>query len=220
MVSGMTSLAEAILLLADNGRGGRFATVDRNAAAVGATLADLALAGRIELAGGEVRTAGGDDPSDDPVTVEVLGAIRSDKPRKPSGWVTKLYWGFPNRVRDSLARRGVLNRRTSKVFKVRSYTAAAPGTEAEVRARLHAAVAAGRTEDAWVAELAALVLALGMERHALPDLPRDEARRGLDAIAADTWTGEAVRQAIRYNRIAILTALIPVFTTIVFVITR
>lgn len=215
----MTSLAEAILLLADNGRGGRFAIVDRNAAAVGATLADLALAGRVGHDGGVVRVLDA-TPLGDPIPDEVLAAIAAGKPRKPSGWVTKLYWGFPNRVRDELARRGVLHRTTSRFFHVRSYSPAVPDTEAGLRHRLAEAVAAGHTTDPWLAELAALVTALGMHRNALPDLPVAEAKRGLAAIAADGWTGDAVRQAIQYNQLAVLVAMLPIFTAIFVTATR
>ncbi|MGH8878357.1 MAG: GPP34 family phosphoprotein, partial [Stackebrandtia sp.] len=47
----MTTLAEALILLTDRGSSSSFSTVDRNTATVGATLVDLALAGRIDLSG-------------------------------------------------------------------------------------------------------------------------------------------------------------------------
>lgn len=215
----MTTLAEAVLLLADNNRGGRFDSVDRNAAAVGAVLADLALAGRITLDAGLIRVTDA-TPTGDASADRVLAAIVADKPRKPAAWITKLYWGFPNRVRDDMARRGVLHRRTSSVFKVRSYSPTDPALEAEIRDRLGAAVAAGTTPDAWVAELAALVSGLGMYRNALPDLPVARAREGVDAIAAPGWTSAAVRQAVQYNRIALFTAMIPIFVVIIIAATR
>lgn len=219
MVSGMTTLVEAILLLADRGSTARYSGVDRNAAAVGAVLADLNLAGRITLDGANVQVLDS-EPTGEPVADEVLATIAAAAPRKPAGWVTKLYWGFPNRVRDAMVRRGLLVRHTSRFLRARTYTAATVEPADEVRERLRTAVAAGRTSDPWTAELAGLVRALKLHKYALPDLPRAEAQRGIDAIAADTWTADAVAKAVHNNRIAILIALIPIFTTILLVVTR
>lgn len=215
----MTTLAEAMILLSDRGSSGRFTTVDRNSATVGATLADLALAGRIALQGKDV-TVVDPQPTGDAVMDEVLAQIAASKPRRPAKWMSRLYWGFPNRVRDALAGRGVLKRTTSKLFHVRKYTSATPAAETETRQRLLAAVATGGTDDAWVAELAAQVRAANMEQYLLPELPRAEARQRIAAIAASSWTGEASRAARHNNYIAYATALLPIAITLTIVFTR
>ena len=207
----MTTMAEALLLLADRGDSGNFSRVDRNTAAVGGTLAELALAKRIDLDGRHVAVRD-PSPTGNLASDEVLAQIAAGKPRKPAGWIAKLYWGFPNRVRDGLVTREVLDRKESGIFHVRRYRAVDGRAETEVRQRLDAAVQAGHTDD-WTAELAGQIRALNLYRYALPELPRDTAKARIEAIARGSWTAEATKQAITNNSIAVIAALTPVYVT-------
>jgi hypothetical protein len=186
----MTSiaLAEELLLLAYDDQTGK-ATGSRIGLDLGmaaAVLVDLALAGRISYANGDL-VVNDPRPIGDPIADEVLGRVAADDPHTPAQWVQRLRHGLRNRVLADLVSRGVVrdvDETQLEYIHVHRYPTTDPAYEAEIRKRLAEALITEVLPDERTAALATLLTATRMEP-ALR-LPPDEAahaHRRLEQIA-------------------------------------
>ncbi|SDM09955.1 GOLPH3/VPS74 family protein [Nonomuraea jiangxiensis] len=191
------TIAEEFLLLAHSDQDGKqlIDSMHLDPAVAGALLADLAIAGRIELAGKKLRVA---DPS--PLGHPELDAtlariVQEGGDRRPAWWVHKLQSGkLRNRLLTGLAEAGVLAERHRKVlgvFPSTRWPQVDPGVQADVRERV-SAVLAGADPDARTAALIAITYAARFHRKAFPGADR----KRIKEIAEGVWTSAAVAKAI------------------------
>jgi hypothetical protein len=207
----MTTLVEELLLLAYDDTTGR----DRSGGYLelglgGAVVLELTIAGRIELADKKVRVLPG-APLGDPLLDGRLAAIAADKPRAPKAVVNRAAKHLKPVVLDSLVRAGLLRHERDKalgIIPLNRYLPDDPAAEADAKARLGAAVEAGRAEDARTAALATLVYAMKLERAVFPDRKPGPTRKALKTIADGSWVGDATRQAVEAVQAAVMAAVI------------
>ncbi|WP_213453006.1 GOLPH3/VPS74 family protein [Rhizomonospora bruguierae] len=187
----MTSLAlaEELLLLAYDDETGK-ATGSRIGLDLGmaaAVLIELALAGRIALADGGLLAAPGNEPTGDPIADDALRRICADTPHTPASWVQRLRHGLRERVLADLVGRGIVrevDETALEFIPVHRYPAVDPAPEAEVRARLAAALTGGADLPPRTAALATLVAAARMEPTLnLPEGEAAKVRARLEEIA-------------------------------------
>ncbi len=165
----MTSvpIAEELLLLAYDNESGK-ATGSRIGLDLGmaaAVLVELALAGRIAYADGNIVVVD-TTPTGVPVADEVLAKIESNVPHTPASWVQRLRHGLRDRVLSDLVGRGVI-RDVDEVelefIHVHRYPSVDATVENETRGRLAAALAGEGAPDERTAALATLIVAARME---------------------------------------------------------
>ncbi|MFG3338169.1 GPP34 family phosphoprotein [Glycomyces sp. NPDC048151] len=205
----MTSLVEELLLLAYDDATGR----DRSGGFLeiglgGAVVLELTMAGRLDVVDKRVKVVDG-APLGDPLLDDRLAAIGADKPRAPRAVVERTAKKLKPLVLDRLVGDGVLRHERDKalgLFPFNRYLPNDPAAEAEARARLAAAVDAGRAEDARTAALAALAYAMRLEKTVFPDRKPGPTRKALKAIAEGSWAGDATRQAVEAAQAAVMAA--------------
>jgi plasmid stability protein len=191
------ALAEELLLLAYDEESGK-ATGSRIGLDLGmaaAVLIELTLAGRIALSDG-VLSVTNPAPIGEPIADGVLARMAADTPHSPESWVQRLRHGLRDRVLEDLVSRGVLSQldETALEFiEVHRYPAVDRSVEADVRARLAAALTGTEAPDERTAALATLVGAVRMEPAlGLPADEVDAAHRRLEEIAGGAgFTGTA-----------------------------
>jgi Golgi phosphoprotein 3 (GPP34) len=197
------TLADLLLLIAyddDGTRIGNSQAVDLGLG--GAVLAELAIAGRIEVSHRRIRVVD-TAPTGDPLLDGALAGIAAERrPRKPADLVGTLSRGLRATVLHRLVDQGILRREEGRVLWVfprtryPSATGLEPVAETDARGRLVLAVDGGGPVEPRVAALCGLVKAVGLEGAVFPDRPRREIRRRLDAVAESDWASAAVRRAI------------------------
>jgi len=160
-------IAEELLLLAYDDESGK-ATGSRIGLDLGmaaAVLVELALAGRIAYADGNIVVVN-PAPTGVPLADEVLAKIESDVPHTPASWVQRLRHGLRDRVLKDLVARGVV-RDVDEValehIHVHRYPSLDATVEHEARARLAAALSGEAAPDERTAALATLIAATRME---------------------------------------------------------
>jgi len=160
-------IAEELLLLAYDNESGK-ATGSRIGLDLGmaaAVLVELALAGRIAYADGNIVVVD-TTPTGVPVADEVLAKIELNVPHTPASWVQRLRHGLRDRVLSDLVGRGVI-RDVDEVelefIHVHRYPSVDATVENETRGRLAAALAGEGAPDERTAALATLIVAARME---------------------------------------------------------
>lgn len=161
-------LAEELLLLAYDDESGK-TTVSRIGLDLGmaaAVLVDLALDGRVKL--GEGRTVAVVDPTltGHPVADRALERIVADTPRTVASWVQRLRHGLRDAVLADLCTRGVIREQDETALgfiTLHRYPVVDRAPEADVRARLTAALTGEHPPNERTAALAALIVAVRME---------------------------------------------------------
>jgi plasmid stability protein len=182
------ALAEELLLLGYDDESGKAtgSTIGLDLGMAAAGMVELALAGRIILAGG-VFTVVDPTPTGEPIADGVLERMAADTPHSPASWVQRLRHGLRGRVLEDLVSRGVLRRvdeMAMEYIEVHRYPAIDRTVEADVRARLAAALTGESSPDERTAALATLVAAARMEPVlGLPAGEVDAAHRRLEEIA-------------------------------------
>ncbi|MEV4625741.1 GPP34 family phosphoprotein [Micromonospora sp. NPDC049523] len=212
----MPALAEDLMqLLLDDDTGRSIVDHTRlDLAIAGAVLLELVQVGRVSPAGPDddakpgytvVRDA---SPTGDPVLDEALSRLvhRPLKFRKATEVLVK---GVRVAVLDRLVERGLLRRDETKVlgiFRVKTWPAADAAHEAEVRARLEAALLHGEAPGERTAAIVALLQAIDT----VPKLVRGDRAQltaRADEIVAGDLVNQAVRQAVRDIHAAIVVML-------------
>ncbi|MFI5496464.1 GPP34 family phosphoprotein [Actinoplanes sp. NPDC051859] len=177
----MTSipLAEELLLLAYDDQTGK-ATGSRIGLDLGmaaAVLVDLALAGRIAYANGNL-VVNDSTPIGEPIADLVLAKAAGDTPHTPAQWVQRLRHRLRERVLEDLVGRGVIrdvDETQLGAIHVHRYPTTDPACEAEIRKRLADALITDAVPDERTAALATLLVATRMEP-ALRLPPEEQAR--------------------------------------------
>lgn len=186
---GSIPLAEELLLLGYDDQSGK-ATVSRIGLDLGmaaALMIELALAGRIKL--GDAKTVAVIDPSPigHPIGDAVLARIAADSPHTVASWVQRLRHGLRDGILRDLCTRGVvreLDETALGFITLHRYPVVDPKPEADVRARLTAALTGDIPPDERTAALAALIVAVRMEPTLrLPPADQASAHQRLEEIA-------------------------------------
>jgi Golgi phosphoprotein 3 (GPP34) len=204
----VVTLAEDLYLLATNGATGRLLidTAHLDLGLGGALLLDLALRGHVELADSQVVVTGG-TPTEDPLLDTALTTIAGETKRHgPDHWVHHLARGAHRAVQDHLVDVGVLQRddeRLLHVIPVHRTHESDGRLHHELQQQLNGAVVLGRPPSRETAALAALVLAVGLERHLFPRSDRHEIRRRMAEIADGGWVAPAVAGAVTVVDVAL-----------------
>jgi hypothetical protein len=162
------ALAEELLLLGYDDESGK-ATVSRIGLDLGmaaAVMIELALAGRIKLGEGRTVAVIDQTPTGHPIADGVLTRIANDSPHTVASWVQRLRHGLRDGVLADLCSRGVvreLDETALGFITLHRYPVVDRKPEAEVRARLTAAISGDKPPDERTAALAALIVAVRME---------------------------------------------------------
>ncbi|MFJ6518467.1 GPP34 family phosphoprotein [Streptomyces filamentosus] len=199
------TLAEEIMLLSLDDESGR--AEERQAASwavAGGILLELALAGRVSVAGGRL-TVTDAAPTGEELLDERLARIadwagsRKTAP-KVTDWLTKDQGKAPGATVARLCARGVVTEERHRIlgmFPVRRYPEADGAVERGLRERLRAVVLDGSEPDERTAGLIALVHGAKLHRSAFPGEPVKEVAARMEEIAEGRWAAEGIREAIR-----------------------
>ncbi|NUP02633.1 MAG: GPP34 family phosphoprotein [Nonomuraea sp.] len=191
------TIAEELLLLAYSEAEGKqlIGAMQLDPALGGAILAELAVAGRVELTGDKVTLKDPTPLGDDELDATLARIAEDGKARKPAWWVQRLQSGkLRRRLLTRLAESGVLAEERGKVlgiFPTTRWPEADPRVEADVRERVSAALA-GAEPDMRTAVLIAITHAAKLDRKTFPDADRQRVKE----IAKGEWAGEAVAKTI------------------------
>lgn len=203
-------IAEDLLLVLTDDDSGKLATSSAavDVALGGAVLAELALAGRVDLTGpGEGRkgrlVVRDGPPPDDAVLADALDVVTARAGKKPESVVTALGKGLRARLYERMVERGILRPERARIlgiFPARRWPAVDSGYERDLRARLEQALVVGLVPQPRVAELVSLLWGLRSVHKVVDRRRHGLSRRDLDRrakeVAADRWPGLAVRKAV------------------------
>ncbi len=200
-------IAEDLLLLLVDDDTGRPVTdgTKLDHALGGAVLLELALQGRVDIAGPGSEVKKGrlvvNDPS--PTGHAVLDAALSllvDKSgRKPDQVIGPLAKGLRKRLLGGLADRGVLRRdegRILGIFPTTRWPAEDSRHENELRSRLQDVLVVGVTPDNRTGALVSLLAAIDVVPKIVDAPDRRAVKRRAKEIADGAWAADAVRRAV------------------------
>jgi hypothetical protein len=205
----MPTLAEDLLLLLLDDTTGKpqVNSVSLDYALAGAVLAELAMAGRIEVAstagffGGDKVGVVNAAPTGDDIADAAL-QLAGVKPRGAERLVPKLSKGLRKQLLERLEQRGILHRESARVlgiFPRDRWPTEDASEERALRQRLHDVLVVGMTPDERTAAIAAMLAAVD-QAHKLFDADRVE-RKAVKAraksLAEGNWTAAAVRKAVQ-----------------------
>lgn len=191
------TIAEELLLLALDEEEGKqlIGGVQLHPALGGAILAELAAAGRVELADDKVTVTDPTPLGDAELDAALARMAEDGKARKPAWWVQRLQSDkLRRRLLTRLAEAGVLAEERGRilgVFPTTRWPEADPQVEADVRERV-TAVLAGADPDERTATLIAIMHAAKLDRKAFPGADRERVKE----IAEGEWAGQAVAKTI------------------------
>lgn len=173
----------------------------------GAVLAELALAGSLEVRNERVFADG--LASETAFPDAFLRIAEEEKPRRPQWWVEHLQnRHHADEVCRGLAAKGILKETDSTLFgfiHVHHYPESKHDVEANLRARIQRALD-GETPDDRTASLIALCQAGGLLRKVFPEATRDRIRE----IIEGNWTSVAVKASVDAVAAALATAVVVV----------
>jgi Golgi phosphoprotein 3 (GPP34) len=214
-------LAEDLLLLLTDDETGKLAASgsEVDVALGGAMLVELALTGRVGVAGSGERVREGRlvvrDPSltGNSLLDEALSTVAQKEGKKPQTVVVRLGRRTRSRLYERLAEGGVLRAAEGRVlgiFPRSRWPALDTAHEVSVRAGLVTALRKGATTDPRTGALISLLLALRVVHRALETsavgLSRREMKANAERIAEGDWVGKAVRTAIDNMDVAVIAA--------------
>lgn len=205
-------IAEDLLLLLTDDVTGRpqADSVKLPHALAGAVLLELAMAGKVDVAGDSARVKAGRlvvtdaSPTGDEILDEALATIREREGKKPQAVLSKLHKGLRDKLYERLAERGILRGERDKVlglFPRTSWPAGDVLHEQQVRAAISATLGGdGREIEARIGALISLLSAIDavtkvVDPHAF-GIEKRELKRRAKSIAEQNWASEAVRKAV------------------------
>jgi hypothetical protein len=208
----VVALAEDLYLLASDASSGRLLTdaLHLDFGLGGAFLVDLAQRRRIALVDEHV-TVVDDAPTGEPLLDSALAAIaRTSRAHGPDHWLRHLGRGAHQAVQHRLIDIGVLRRdddRILRVFPVHRTREADGRLHHELVAHLHDAVVLDRPPTPETAALAALALAVRLDRHLFPRADRRAVRQRMAEVAAECAEAAGVADAVARAVVALNTAM-------------
>jgi len=201
----VVTLAEDLYLLADDPATGRplIDVTHLDLGLGGALLLDLAVRERVALLGEHV-TLTGEGTTGEPLLDAALATIAErTRAHGPDHWVRHLGRGAHRAVQDHLVGLGVLEREDGRVLRfipVHRTHETDGRLHHELVDHLHDAVVSGHPPSSESAALAALALAVGLERHLFPRADRRVVRQRLAEVAATcddaAWIAPSVTAAV------------------------
>jgi hypothetical protein len=197
----VVTLVEGLYLLADDDASGKLLIehTHLDLGLGGARLMDLVLRQRVTLVHSHVAVVDR-APTGDQLLDTALSAVAGEpKAHEPEYWVRHLARGVRNVVRDRLVKDGVLRRDDHKVLgliPVHRTPQADGRIEHELVDHLYDAVVLGHPASPETAALAALALAIGLERHLFTRSDRRAIQHRMVQIAEGQWVAEAVSHTI------------------------
>ena len=215
----MGLLAEdLLLLLLDDETGKLAASSYADTALGGAVLSDLAILGTVAVRERErpwhsstVEAVPGAPRPSDPLLADKL-AVVAEKPRPASSLVSRLGKDVRPRLLETLAARGVLERREDRVLGLiprRRWPAVDSRHEEEVRRALAAVLLRRAEPDARTAALVGLLQAVGQAHRVVPHpgVPDRDVRARAKEVADGDWGSDAVRRVVQSSQAAVITAI-------------
>lgn len=199
-------LTQELLLIAldeETGKRSKTDTIDYGLA--GAALIEMAMAGKVDVIDKKIQVLD-PTPGGDPVIDELL-AEAAAKPRKPDAFIMKYYRKMSQKVGQQLAAAGILSEETKHhlgFIPSQRYVEADGGAEAEIRARLNAAVLRGAQPDDRTAALVALIHATELTKQAFPGQSPRALKPRIKELAEGDWGADAVRRAVSDVRAAVI----------------
>ena len=208
----MLTLAEdLLLLLLDDATGKpRVDSTSLDYGLAGAVLAELEVAGRIEVVEGEgffgrdhVRVVDAAPTGDE--SQDAALRLADEKPRRGEQLVPRVSKGLRPLILRRLEQRGMVSRESTRVFGIFGrdrWPAQDASAEQALRQRLHDVLVLGTTPDARTVSLIALLSAID-QAHKILDIDRVErkaVKTRAKSLAEGSWTATAVRQAVRSSR--------------------
>ena len=210
-------LAEDVLLLLTDDTTGR-SLVDgslRDIAVAGGVVAELATAGRLEVAvstGVLTRTTlqvVDPAPLGDEVLDEALVRAAGPGSGSPTAVLDRIRKGLRERLYARLVERGVLRHEQGRVlgiFPTTAWPAVDSAHESEVRRGLHEVLVVGREPTPHEASLVALLSAVDAVPKVLPGtgVPNRELKARAKQVAAGDVGGESARKAVAATQAAVM----------------
>src|SRR5262245_16578516 len=212
-------IAEDLLLLLYADESGKpvLASTELDYALAGAVLLELALLGRIDIAGPGENVKSGrlivrdQSPTGEPILDERLAMLAGRQGRRPKDVIAKLAKNLRGGLLNELAGRGILRRNPGKVlglFPVTRWPANDARHEQEVRLALDSALRIGTQPDERTAALISLLHAVNAVPKVITDAPdRKALKRRAKQIAESAWAAEAVRSAVQAVQAASMAAI-------------
>ncbi|MFE7319031.1 GPP34 family phosphoprotein [Streptomyces sp. NPDC057555] len=206
-----TTLGEQIMLLSlddDTGVPKEKPKADYSVAA--ATLAELALEGRIDIVDDKVAVQDR-TPLEVPALDAILKAIDArEKPAKPQDLLAGLTKEAVAQARRGLLDKGLVREEKKKVWgilPVSRYPEADGVPEAELRAGLARVVLEGATPDARQTALLAVLHGAGLHKLVLPGADRKAVNRRMEELADGQWVATAIRKTLELRQVAVIASL-------------
>jgi hypothetical protein len=202
----VVTLAEDLYLLASDGTSGRLLVdpVHLDLGLGGALLLDLAVRERVLLRDEHVTVAKQDRPTGEPLLDSALAEIAGQpRPHGCDHWVRHLGRGAQHRVQNHLVDLGVLRRDDHRILHVMPVhrTHETDGRlHHDLVDHLHDTVVLDHAPTPETAALAALALAVGLDRHLFPRADRLLVRQRMAEVAAEcgdaAWVAPSVSAAV------------------------
>ncbi len=208
-------IAEDLLLLLTDDQDGKF-EVDGtalNLVLAGACVVELAMDGRVDVAGEGEQVKKGrlvvrdDTRVNDPLLDDVLARCADRAGAKPQDVLGKIGKDIREGVLDRLIERGILRREEGRVlgiFPITRWPAVDSEHEHEVLDRLEAALVNGEEPDRRTASLAALLSAVDAAHKVVPAPDRKAVKKRAKEIRESEWAADAVGKAIEAVQAAVV----------------
>jgi len=193
----METLGEDLLLLAiDPGNGALRHRSRLRFGLMGAELAALAAAGRIDISNGKIVVTDGTGltTGDQDLDAALAALATARRPPRPSNWVSHARRSITESYLQRLAAAGSVQRQKGAL--VTKWPIVDGSRPSAARAKVDAVALGSSQFDAAEAALAGLVSAIGLSSQLYPGWGNRAVRRRLREIATQQWPAEAVRRAI------------------------
>ena len=197
---------DLVLLLVDDATGKPVTDGTKlDHAVAGAVLLELALQGRVDVAGADEEVRKGrlvvrdQSPTGNAILDDALALIADKRGKKPDSVIGPLSKGLRNRLLGGLADRGILRREDGRIlgiFPTTKWPAADSHHENSLRSRLHDILVIGMTPDDRAGALVSLLSAIDVVPKIVESSDKRAVKRRAKEIAQGAWAADAVRRAI------------------------
>jgi Golgi phosphoprotein 3 (GPP34) len=217
----VVTLAEDLYLLASDGTSGRL-LIDSSHLDLGlggALLLDLGLKGHVAVVDGHV-TAIDNVPTGEPLLDSALAEIAGQpRPHDPDHWIRHLGRGAHRAVQDRLVDVGILRREDDRILHVIPVhrTHETDGRlHHELVDHLRDAVVLGHPPSTESSALAALALAVGLDRHLFPRADRQAVRQRMTEVSEECVEAGRLARAVacEVNAVDAALGIPPAYTTL------
>lgn len=199
----LTLAHDLVLLSLDPETGVRRRRQQMGYAILGALLAELALADRIELDDKRVAVLSA-APTGRPAADELLRRIGETKAHKPTWWISRSQREFTERVLDELVEHEVVTRGEGRMLGFiphATYRQVDGRRLADLRNDVEGIAVEGLVPtSARMVALANLIVAAELDRYVFPGQKRGDLRRRLGRLDGAGWASKGVRKSLEAMR--------------------